>query len=212
LLYQAIGIFQNQTEIDAYPHLTGTVPGDIKYKDVNHDGVINSLDEIRTNQTSIPEIIYGFKISLGYKNLDMTVFFQGQANAQIDLNSFFDCMTYNLGNFSAWRAENHWSPLNNTNATMPRASLEDWNNNTIASTQWRVNSGFLRLKNMEIGYNLSSTICKKMNLQKVRFYVSGNNLAILFDHMGKMGLDPETTSFWYYPQQCIYNFGVNLTF
>jgi len=212
LLYNAIGIFQNQTEIDAYPHYIGTKPGDIKYEDVNKDGMINSLDQIRINQTAIPEIVYGLNASLEYRNFDLNVLLQGQENANVNFGSYFTAMSYSLGGFSAWRAENHWAPDNTTNATMPRASLETWNNNTNSSTQWSVDAGFLRLKNLELGYNLPSRICEKFKMQKLRIYVSGSNLAILYDHMSKMGFDPETNSFWYYPQQRTFNIGVNLTF
>lgn len=212
LLYNAIGIFKNQTEIDAYPHYIGARPGDIKYEDVNKDGVISSLDQIRINQTAVPEIVYGFNASFEYKNFDLTVLLQGQENANVNFGSYFTVMSTSLGGISAWRAENHWAPDNATNATMPRASVEMWNNNTNSSTQWSVDAGFLRLKNLELGYNLPSRISEKFKMQKLRIYVSGNNLAILYDHMSKMGFDPETNSFWYYPQQRTFNIGVSLTF
>jgi TonB-linked SusC/RagA family outer membrane protein len=212
LLYKAIGIFENQTEIDAYPHYVGTQPGDIKYEDVNKDGVINSLDQIRDNLTATPEIVYGINAFLDYKGFDLTVLLQGQSNADVLFSDYFTAMSYSLGNFSAWRAENRWAPDNSTNATMPRASVETWNNNTNTSTQWLVDAGFLRLKNVELGYNLPSSVCEKIKIQKLRIYVSGYNLAILHDHMSKQGFDPETTAYWYYPQQRTYNIGANLTF
>ncbi len=211
LLYNAIGIFKNQTEIDAYPHYIGARPGDIKYEDVNKDDVINSLDQIRINQTDVPEIVYGFNASFEYKNFDLNVLFQGQENAKVNL-SLSSVASYGFGDFMKWRADNHWSPENSVNATMPRASQEVWNNNTNGSTQWLVNAGFLRLKNLEIGYNLPSSACEKIKMQKLRIYLSGNNLALLHDHMSKMGFDPETTAIWYYPQQRTFNIGVNLTF
>jgi len=95
---------------------------------------------------------------------------------------------------------------------MPRGSVETGNNNTQNSTLWTMNAGFLRLKNVELGYNLPSSVCNKINIQKLRVYVSGNNLAILQDHLSKLGFDPETTNYWYYPQQRTFNVGFNLTF
>ncbi|HEX7467797.1 MAG TPA: SusC/RagA family TonB-linked outer membrane protein [Methanobacterium sp.] len=203
LYYVSMGIFENQAQIDAYPHFIGTKPGDIKYKDVNKDGVINSLDQIRINQTATPEIVYGFNASLVYKKFNLSIFLQGQENAKVFIGGNFTNMTYSQGNFSDWRAENHWSPDNSTNATMPRASDGTSDNNSLNSTQWLLDAGFLRLKNVEIGYKLPHNL---------RIYLSGNNLVILHDHMSKQGFDPETTGFWYYPMLRTYNIGLDLTF
>lgn len=219
LLYHALGIFQNQDEIDAHPHHLNTQPGDIKYEDVNKDGEINSLDQIRDNLTVIPEIVYGVNFSFDYKGFDLSLLFQGQANANVlfasdGTDDYFMHMSYGMGNFTSWRAEDHWAPDNATNATKPRASLETWNNNTLNSTFWSFNSGFLRLKNLELGYNLPSSISKKIGIQNLRLYISGQNLAILHDDpdLRKLGYDPETSFWWYYPPQRVYNLGINLTF
>ena len=95
---------------------------------------------------------------------------------------------------------------------MPRGSSSMWNNNTEASTQWLLNAGFLRLKNLEFGYTLPASICEKLWVKNLRVSFSANNLFIIYDHMKELGFDPETTDFWYYPQQRTYNFGVNVTF
>jgi len=120
-------------------------------------------------------------------------------------------MSYGLGNFLAWRADDRWSP-DNTNATQPRGSVENFNNNTEQSTHWLMNAAFLRLKNLEFGYTLPPNLCGKTGMKNLRIFVSGNNLAILFDHMKDLGFDPETTDFWFYSQQRTFNVGVNLTF
>ena len=213
LRYHAIGIFKDIEEINGYPHFTGAVPGDIKYEDTNKDGVLNSRDQIRINETAIPEIVYAFNASLEYKNFDLSVLFQGQANAQVYFGSYYQVMSYSLGNFTQWREKDHWSPTN-TDATMPRASIELWNNNAnnVNSDHWQIDSDFLRLKNLELGYSLPSSITNKMKIQNFRVYASGNNLLILFDHMKEGGFDPETTSYWWYPQQRVINVGVSLTF
>lgn len=211
LYYKAIGIFRDQEDINSYPHLTGARPGDIIYKDANDDDIINSRDMIRVNKTATPEIVYGFTASFNYKSFDLSVLFQGQANAQTYFGNYFPVMSYSLGNFTQWRANNHWS-AENTDATMPRPSIENQNNNTESSTQWLVDAGFLRLKNMEIGYNLPKSICERLTLKNMRVYISGNNLLILYDHMKDIGFDPETTDYWYYPQQRTFNIGINLTF
>ena len=219
LFYDAIGIYSSQAEVDASPHLPGAQAGDIIYRDVNGDTELNSRDMIRVDQTPTPEIVYSLIGSLTYKNFDFSIMFQGQENAKTyaegqgieDTNPYFEVMSYNLGNFLAWRANDRWS-AENTNATQPRGSVENFNNNTLKSTHWLLNAGFLRLKNMEIGYTIPSNVCQKIGVQGLRAYVSGNNLLIIYDHMKDLGFDPETSDFWYYSQQRTFNVGVNLTF
>ncbi len=219
LFYDAIGIYSSQAEVDASAHLPGAMAGDIIYRDVNGDSEINSRDMIRINQTPTPEIVYSIHGSVVYKNLDFSFMFQGQENAQTfvkeknaaDYRPYFAVMSYNLGNFLDWRANDRWSP-DNTDASQPRGSIDNFNNNTLQSTHWLMDAGFLRLKNLEIGYTLPSNLCQKIGLNNVRAYVSGNNLMIIYDHMKDIGFDPETSDFWYYPQQRTFNVGINLTF
>lgn len=211
LYYKSLGIFSSQNEIDSYPHLPGTRPGDIKYEDVNKDGEINSRDMIRINETNTPEIVYSLNTTFNYRNFDLSVLFQGQANANVYLGSYFTVMSYSLGNFSHIRARDYWSP-DNTNATMPRPSLELWNNNTQVSTHYLFNSDFLRLKNLEFGYSLPQKLSQKLGINNLRLYVNGNNILLIYDHFRGTGFDPETNRYWFYPQQRTYNFGIDLTF
>lgn len=210
LYYQATGIFKDQADIDKYPHFVNTRPGDIKYQDVNNDGSIDSRDQIRINQTNTPEITYGFTANLRYKGFDLSILFQGQANAKQYFGGYFPVMSYSLGNFIAWRANGRWTPQN-TDATMPRASYELFNNNTLNSTQWLLNAGFLKLRNVELGYNLPKSVLEKIHIKHLRALISGSNLLTLFDHMKDLGFDPETSDYWYYPPQRIINFGINVT-
>ena len=215
LLYKALGIFKDQADIDKYPHLPGTVPGDIIYEDVNGDGEINSRDRVRINQTNIPEIIFGINAFFAYKGFDLSLLFQGQENAKQSFGGgWFPVMSYSFGNFLNWRAEDRWSPAN-TDASMPRASAALWNNSTDGSynsTHWLVDAGFLRLKNIEIGYQLPKNICEKLKLRDLRVSLSGYNLFVIYDHMKDLGFDPETNSFWYYQPQRTINFGISLTY
>ncbi len=214
LYYKASGIFKDQADIDKYAHLLGTRPGDIRYEDVNHDGSIDSKDQIRINQTNVPEITFGFSADVSYKAFDLSVLFQGQANAKQNFGGgygYFPIMSYSFGNFLAWRADGRWTPQH-TNATMPRASYEPFNNNTIQSTQWLVDAGFLKLRTVELGYKVPQSLLNKIRIKNLRLYVSASNLLTLFDHMKKLGFDPETSDYWYYPQQRVINFGANVTF
>ena len=223
LMYDAIGIFKDQAQIDGTSHMEGAKPGDIIYRDANDDGEINSRDMIRINQTATPEIIYSLIGTINYKNWDFSIMFQGQENAKTymtnqsedqddDFKPYFTVMSYGLGNFLQWRADNRWSP-ENTDATQPRASYENFNNNnTEKSTHWLMDAGFLRLKNIEIGYTLPQNLCKKAGLKGLRAYVNGNNLLFIYDHLSDIGFDSETVDFFYYPQQRTFNMGINLTF
>lgn len=210
LYYNAIGVFKDKAEVDAYPHFVNARPGDLKYEDVNKDGELNSRDQIRVNQTNVPEITFGFTANFRYKGFDLSLLLQGQENAKSYFGGYFPVMSYSLGNFLSWRAEDRWTPQN-TNATMPRASYELFNDNTSNSTQWLLNAGFLKLRNVELGYNLPKNLLAKVKVKNVRVSVSGSNLLIIYDHMKDLGFDPETTDYWYYPPQRVINFGINVT-
>lgn len=215
LYYKAIGIYKTQEEIDKTPHLAGTQPGDIRYADLNDDDIIDSRDRIRVESNAIPRITYGLNAHLEYRNFDLSILFQGQEKVKTFVgDGFFGTLDpVSFGNFLTWRSDGRWIPgADNTNATMPRARTGYSNNNTMASTHWLLDAGFLRLKNLEIGYNVPKTVCEKIGIAGLRISASGSNLWLIYDHMGKLGFDPETDAYWYYPQQRTFNFGVNLTF
>ena len=211
LLYKAIGIYSSEDEIESSPHLPGAQPGDIIYKDANNDGEINSYDMIRINETSDPEIVFGLNAGIEYKGLSLSILFQGQENANFyNGTNWTTSLSKGAGNYYKWRADDRWTP-ENTDATMPRSS-QSRDENTQASTQWLLDAGFLRLKNMELGYTLPQNIVEGLKIQTCRIYLSGHNLFMIYDHMKKIGYDPEATSPWYYPQQRIYNIGVEISF
>jgi TonB-linked SusC/RagA family outer membrane protein len=222
LLYQAQGLFQDTATVSKSPHPIGSGPGDIRYKDVNGDGVINGLDEVRTNRSSTPQIMYGFSFGGRYKGFDATVFFQGQAAAQALLQpgglnmaqQFYDGRWLQPGDNKYPRTFN--GP---TNAT--------YGSNTYQSTFWLKNDGFLRLKNVEIGYNFASNgLFQRAKISSARVYISGNNLFSI-DKWGP-SFDPEApatqlpsatnlspvsgTSGRYYPQQRVLNLGLSVNF
>ncbi|MGO3806042.1 MAG: SusC/RagA family TonB-linked outer membrane protein [Sphingobacterium sp.] len=214
LLYKSLGVFRDQAQVDATPSLPGTRPGDLIYEDVNNDGELNSLDRIRVNQTNMPEISFGLNASVGYKGFELSILLQGQENAKQYFGGWFPVMSHTFGNFLDWRAKDSWSPQN-VDAQMPRGSTALWTTSTnasYASTHWLKDAGFLRVKNLEIGYNLPLNICESIGAKALRVNVSGSNLFMIYDSMKDMGFDPETHDFWYYPPQRVLNFGVNLTF
>ena len=214
LYYVSEGVFRDQAEVDSRPTLPGAQPGDLIYKDVNNDGILNSRDQIRLDQTAVPEVVYAINATIQYANIDLSILFQGQERAMTAFNetdNYFPVMNQNLGNFLQWRADGRWTP-ENTTASQPRGASENRNNNTEPSTHWVIDGGFLRLKNIELGYTFPLELSSKIGIEYLRLYVNSNNVMFIYDHMKDLGFDPETSDYWFYPQQRTINVGLNLTF
>ena len=167
------------------PVPTGNVsPGDIKYQDLNEDGKIDGYDATYNHKFrgENPEVVYGFGLNAEYKGFYAGVFFQGVANASINLNSVGNIVPFDLGLLGPVRqaATDHWSSNNpeNTNVLFPRLHTERFDHNKLNSTWWYRDAGFIRLKNVELGYNFSKELLSKLSVKKARVYVQGNNLAV----------------------------------
>lgn len=197
--------------------------GDIKYKDINHDGIIDEQDIVPIGYPTTPEIIYGFGFSVGYKDFDFNCFFQGSARSSF----FIDPLRITpfaqpydpdneLGGKQANNAllqviaDNHWSEANqNMYAFWPRLSNTAINNNNQSSTWWLRDGTFLRMKSAEIGYTLPKRLTSKAKLENLRIYISGTNLfniskfKIWDTEMGNNGLG--------YPVQRVFNIGIQLS-
>ncbi|MCK3684065.1 TonB-dependent receptor [Maribellus sp. YY47] len=189
--------------------------GDIKYKDVNGDGVVNSNDRVPLGLPTVPEMQYGFGASGGYKNFDLSFFFQGNARVSLFINPGTN--DNGIAPFASRRnalaliAEDHWSETNpDVHAFWPRLSVDPLENNTQTSTWWLRDGAFLRLKTVEMGYNLKSKTFEKIGLKNTRIYCSGVNLFVispfkLWDpEMGRAGLG--------YPPNRRFNIGIQLAF
>ncbi|MFC4672314.1 TonB-dependent receptor [Dysgonomonas termitidis] len=186
--------------------------GDIKYRDVNSDGVINEADKVPIGYPTVPEITYGFGGSFGYKNFDISAFFQGSARSSffIDptaISPFVQDGGHQNGLLKVI-VENHWSEDNrNLYAFWPRLSDIQNNNNNQRSTWWMRNGAFLRLKNVEVGYNVPQKMLRKIGLSNCRIYGNATNLFVLSKfkawdpEMGGNGLG--------YPVQRVYNIGIS---
>ena len=188
-------------------------PGDIKYKDINGDGIVNSNDQVALGFPSYsPEINYGFGLSGGYKSFDLSFFFQGQGRGSffIDPNGILPFSGYR--NCLQFIADSHWSPNNPVSqAFWPRLSTGSATNNMVSnSTWWLRNSSFIRLKSVEFGYSISPKILKKTPIKQFRVYLQGSNLFVasgfkLWDpEMGSNGLG--------YPLQRVYSIGLQIQF
>lgn len=214
--YVAERLFIDQYEVDNSPKQTFSSygPGDIKYKDINGDFVIDEKDEVPIGYPTSPEIIYGFGLSYGYKGLDMSCFFQGSARSSFWIDAGKTAPF--LGDkaptalLKVW-ADDYWSTSNqNSYAKWPRLSDQRVANNTVTSTWFMRDGTFLRLKEIEVGYSLPDRWIKKAKMEKLRLYVQGYNLFC----WSKFDLwDPEMAGNGLgYPIQRVYNFGLNLTF
>ena len=192
--------------------------GDIKYKDINGDGIIDINDEVPIGYPATPKIIYGFGMSSSYKNFDLSFFFQGSAQSSFFIDAynsspFIDTYGGAIGNnalLTAW-ANDYWSENNrNLYASWPRLSDQVIDNNNRNSTWWLRDGTFLRLKSLEIGYSLNARFLKKVKLKNARIYLTGTNLLTIsrfkiWDvEMGGNGLG--------YPIQKTTNIGINLNF
>jgi hypothetical protein len=185
--------------------------GDIKYTDVNGDGVITAADMVFIGNPTSPEIIYGLALSAGYKGLDVSVFLQGLANESfwLDLNNVspFQNETQLIKLF----ADDYWSETNqNTYALWPRLDYQLNSNNTQRSTYFMRDGSFLRLKQAEIGYTIPGKWQKKFHIDGLRFYLSGTNL-LLFSKFKLWDVEMAGNGLGY-PIQRVFNAGLNITF
>ena len=208
LLYDALGIYQTQAEIDASPTIDDNVtPGDLQYLDKDGNGVITANDRIRVNYTATPRIVYGFTLNAGWKNIDFNAFFQGQA---LSKTLFMPTMNmveeYFNGRYVESDASTH-ATAKYPKALIKQTYCDTWNGQY--STWWLRNSSFLRLKSLEVGYTLPKSLVSKISVDNLRVYVNATNLFTLDSF--KVA-DPEVGSITEYPLQRMINFGVNLSF
>ncbi len=189
-----------------------TAAGDIKYKDINGDGIISSLDKVPIGYPYTPEIIYGFGASFGWKGFDISAFFQGSARSSFwidpsEVAPFIGGQRALLADIanSVWTEDNR-----NVYAFWPRLSEGANENNTQTSTWFMRDGSFLRLKSAELGYTLPNKVSKQIGIETARIYLSGTNLLTF----SKFKLwDPEMKGNGLgYPIQRVFNIGVQINF
>ena len=203
--YISTGIIRTQAELDKIPVYPGTKVGDLKYKDVNGDGVISAADMVRLDKTNTPQITYGFNLSLSYNAFSLFANFAGAAKAWQPFR-FQALLGYNA---LQDLLDNRYTEgsMNSKYPTLPQQSGV----NALSSTFWLYNTSFLRLKTLELGYDLPHSLLSRVKIDGARIYVNGSNLLTF----SKMKLfDPETNDpdGFFYPQSRIYNLGINITF
>lgn len=221
----ALGLFKDQAEIDNSPRQTfgDYLPGDIKYKDINGDGLINSDDEVPLKYSYVPQIQYGFATEFNWKNFNVSVLFEGVSRVTYFKggNMYRPFAQSAVGNVITDFANpaNRWisreisgnPATENPNAKYPRLYYGGSANNDRNSTFWLSDGGYLRLKNIQVSYTARGAFLKKLGLQKAVFSLIGDNLAVWSKE--KM-LDPAQAgdNGNAYPIQRVYTLQLNLSF
>lgn len=210
--YVADGILKSQEEIDNHATQEGAGLGRIRWKDLTGDGKITEADQTWI-YNPVPDFTYGFNIYLEYKNFDFTVFFQGVQGVDIisDLKKETDIWAgLNVGFLNKGkRLLDAWSTTN-PDSNVPALSLSDNNNEKRVSSYWVENGSYLKLRTIQFGYNFPQTIASKLAMQRLRMYVSAQNLFTI-KSSSFTGVDPENPNYGY-PIPLNITFGLNVTF
>lgn len=227
--YISDGLYQTQEDIDAGPTQFGTLrPGDIRYKDIagafdenNNpipDGIINDDDKTIIGNT-IPRYTYGLNLDLGWKGFRLNTFLQGVAKADGYLNSHYVIPGINSSAIKTWQLD-YWTE-DNRDATFPRPSITS-TNNTQNSDYWMKSASYLRMKNLQFGYDFQQTLLNKWGINGLFVYINAQNLFTITDFW--KGYDPEINysasasdgvslgGGAYYPQVKVYSLGIDITF
>ena len=195
------------------------IPGDVVYKDLDRNGVIDDEDRTAMGNPRSPELMFGIPFGFQYKNFDFSVLLQGATKSSILLNgaAVFDFPQFEqdkIGRVKKMHLD-RWTPETAATAKYPALHYGTHDNNKNGnSSLFLYDASYLRLKNVEIGYNISPQLLRKFHVQQARIYVQGLNL-LTFDKLGDVDIDPETKSgdgaSWY-PIQKVFNFGIDITF
>ncbi|HLN56714.1 MAG TPA: TonB-dependent receptor [Bacteroidales bacterium] len=210
LMYDAIGIFADQGELDSYAHWNNAKPGDVKFRDVDENGKIDGDDRILIDNVDAPENYYGVNLDATWKDFTLTVLVQGQGK-YLRFNHY-DERRGEAGNYFQWTYDNRWTP-ENTKTDVARAFNRNdyyWAHAVNMSTYWLDNVAYTRLKNVVLTYNIPSKLYSRLGISRASIYFSGNNLALLYSATKKF--DPEVNGAGVYPAMKTFAFGANVSF
>ncbi|HVI44844.1 MAG TPA: SusC/RagA family TonB-linked outer membrane protein, partial [Chitinophaga sp.] len=228
--YKSLGQFQNQDEINKWAVQDGQgnrtlQPGDIKYADLDGDGIIDDRDQTVIGRGSIPEIMYGLNVSASYKGFDLYVFFQGAANYSFQMDGEFKSPFVNVSSTyqiltDRWHHQDIYDPTSPwVPGKYPSTVVNGSQNNNRVSDFWLKDASYLRLKNIVIGYSLPAASLRRIGINTLRIYTSGQNL-FTWDKLKVVdpeanGADGEKVSgrtTGGYPQQRVVTVGLNVVF
>ena len=224
------GLFNTQEELQDRPYNTFTsnraTLGDIRYMDLNGDGVIDNKDIAPIGYPNFPEYSYGIKVGFTYKGFDLNALFNGTANGSfyMSLGTTMPFYKYH-GNAWQWEYNGMWTPEKyaaGTAITYPRATFNPnpTDNNYLTSDYWMFSNDYFKLKNLEIGYTVPAKLkfMRSVGISSLRVYLNGNNLITFQNAMRRLGIDPEATDVtqdganYIYPLTQVFNMGFNIQF
>lgn len=212
-MYEALGLFRSQEEIDNWPvdqdgqGNASLAPGDIKYKDQNGDKVLNANDRIYVKNSAYPDMDMGLKLGLSYKGFFINMMFQGEMGYKQNITESYTLANGTLQKFQKYHLTDSWS-VDNPDASYPRIKFASRNdNNRLASTFWIKSCNFIRMKTLNIGYQLPANIVKSMHANTASIALQAGNLFTISD---LKDMDPE--SLRGYPIQRTYGVTLNLGF
>ncbi len=205
LYYKSLGIIRTEDQLEKIPVIPGTEVGDLQYEDINGDGVIDGSDQVRLDKSNIPKLTYGLNFTLNYKAFSLFANFAGAAKVW-ELFRFQALLGYNA---LQEVLENRYVP-GSMDSKYPILPTQKGVSG-LPSTFWLRNVSYVRLKTLEVGYNLPAEFLSKIRMTSARVYVNGSNL---FTWSGFRLFDPEGSNNqgFFYPQMRMYNIGINLTF
>lgn len=210
--YVADGIFRSQEEVDNHARQEGAAPGRIRWADLDNNGVIDERDQ-KWIYDPTPDFTYGINVYLQYKCFDFSMFWQGVQGQDVitDLKKETDLWSgLNIGFLNKGeRLLDSWTPVN-SDSSIPAVSRSDINNEKRVSTYYVENGSFLKLRNIQIGYNFPQSVTEKLRMSKLRLYLSASNL-LTFKSKDFTGVDPENPNYGY-PIPLTLTFGLNINF
>ncbi|MDE7472028.1 MAG: TonB-dependent receptor [Muribaculaceae bacterium] len=222
----ATGLFQTQEQLDNAPAPpSGSIRlGDIMYLDTNGDGKISykgtESDYVKIGYGAFPEITFAMNMDFYYKNFNLNLLWQGVGHVDYTLNGAWgnghtDNTPYTMpfygdGNAPKYLVEDAWTP-ENTDARYPRLSTVVNGNNAVSSTWWLINGEYLRLKNLQFGYDVPENVLRKTPFSRFYVYVAGTNV-LTFSHFKYVDPESPSVSAGHYPQPSTWSLGLNVSF
>ena len=223
LVYQYDGVFPDQQSIDAetidYSSITNTLrPGDMKYKDIGGrdengnlvmvpDGKITPDDRVRLDANTVPTFQGGINLAANWKGFDLSILLQGAAGARQYISAG---ESGNIGNYLSDIYDSRWT-IDNPNSTDPRIANRNDQYWSSGNDYWFRSNDYLRLKNVEIGYNIPAHLTEKIGIKNARFYVNGLNL-ITWSKTKVYDPESDAATGQYYPQARVINTGLSVSF
>lgn len=221
--YKSDGVFLNDGEVGSWPDMTAVNPtaqaGDIRYQDISGpegvpDGQVDPTYDRTYLGSRIPKYTYGANINLNYKNWDFSVLMQGVSEVKGRLTGYAGYAFFNLGNIQRWQMDGRFDPSDPVRyPDYPRLEVitNSGTANTVESDFWVIDSGYLRVKNVQLGYKFPVSVTDRIGIDNLRCYLGAENLLSFNSY--RQGWDPEINSGGsYYPILTTYTFGINLKF